>query len=137
MLTEKQIELIQDSFGLVIPISDTAASIFYTRLFEIAPEVKPLFHNDIELQGRKLMEMLTYLVGSLADLEEIIPAIEGLAKRHVAYGIKNEYYQFVGESLIFTLEKGLADEFTPEVKEAWVALYTLLSKTMIDSTINS
>lgn len=136
MLTEKQIELIEDSFGLVIPISDQAASIFYTRLFEILPEAKSLFHNDIELQGKKLMEMLSYLVGSLNNLVEIIPIIQSLAKRHVAYGIKNEYYQHVGESLLYTLEKGLGDEFTLEVKDAWVVLYTLLSNTMIEASSN-
>jgi len=134
MLTEKQIDLIQDSFGMVLPISEDAARLFYGRLFEIAPEVKSLFKNDMDVQGRKLMEMLSYLTGSLGALDEIIPAIQGLAKRHVAYGVKEEYYPSVGEALIWTLEKGLGDAFTQETKEAWIILYGILTNTMIDAT---
>jgi nitric oxide dioxygenase len=135
MLTEKQIDLIQDSFGMVLPISEVAAKLFYDRLFEIAPEEKTLFKNDMDVQGRKLMEMLSYLTASLGDLNEIVPAIQNLAKRHVAYGIKTDYYAPVGEALIWTLEKGLGEAFTNETKEAWVKLYTILSNTMINATI--
>ncbi len=130
MKTE-QIDLIQASFTKVAPIADVAADIFYTRLFEIAPEVKPMFKGDISEQGKKLMTTLGVVVNGLKNLDAIVPVAEQLAVKHIDYGVKEEHYQPVGEALIFTLEKGLGDEFTPELKESWIAAYTTLSGAMI------
>lgn len=128
-----QIDMIQASFAKVVPIADTAAEIFYARLFEIAPEVKPMFTGDIKEQGKKLMTTLGVVVNGLKDLDKIVPVAQQLAVKHIDYGVKAEHYQPVGEALIFTLEKGLGDEFTPELKEAWVGAYTTLSGVMIDA----
>jgi nitric oxide dioxygenase len=130
-MTPVQIDLIQDSFKKVVPIADTAADIFYTRLFEIAPEVKPMFKGDISEQGKKLMTTLGVVVNGLRDLDKIVPVAQQLAVKHIDYGVKEEHYAPVGEALIFTLEKGLGDDFTPELKESWLAAYTTLSGVMI------
>lgn len=132
-MDDKQITLIQESFAKVVPIKDTAADIFYTRLFEIAPEVKPFFKGDIKEQGSKLMATLGVVVNGLRDLDKIVPVAQKLAIGHVDYGVKAEHYTPVGEALIFTLDKGLGDAFTPELKEAWLAAYTTLSGVMIDA----
>lgn len=132
-MDENQIDLIQESFRKVVPIKETAADIFYTRLFEIAPEVKPLFKGDISEQGMKLMTTLGVVVNGLKDLDAIVPVAQQLAVKHVDYGVQPEHYAPVGEALIFTLEKGLGDNFTPELKEAWLAAYTTLSGVMIDA----
>ncbi|UDQ91892.1 globin domain-containing protein [Xanthobacter autotrophicus] len=130
-MTPNQIELIQDSFRKVVPIADTAAALFYGRLFEIAPEVKPLFKGDMSLQGAKLMATLGLVVAGLNDLSKIVPAAESLARKHVAYGVKDAHYAPVGAALIWTLERGLGPDFTPETRDAWVEAYGILSSVMI------
>ena len=130
-LTPSQIELIQLSFRKVVPIADTAAAVFYGRLFEIAPQVKPLFKGDMSLQGAKLMATLGMVVAGLNDLSKIVPAAESLARKHVGYGVKDEHYAPVGAALIWTLERGLGPDFTPETRDAWAKAYGILSSVMI------
>ncbi len=125
------IALIQSSFAEVNPIAEQAAALFYGRLFEIAPAVRPLFKGDMAEQGRKLMATLSYVVNGLSDLPSILPAASGLAKRHVAYGVKPEHYGPVGEALLWTLEKGLGPKWTPGTAAAWGKAYSTLSGYMI------
>jgi nitric oxide dioxygenase len=126
-----QIQLVQDSFAKVAPISEQAAVIFYDRLFEVAPSVKAMFPADLTEQRKKLMATLAVVVGGLSNLEAILPAASALAKRHVAYGAKPEHYPVVGSTLLWTLEKGLGDAWTPDVASAWTAAYGVLSNFMI------
>jgi nitric oxide dioxygenase len=130
-MTPAQVKLIQDSFAKVVPISEQAAGMFYGRLFEIAPETKPLFKGDMKEQGRKLMATLAVVVNGLADLDAILSAASVLAKRHVAYGVQPGHYAPVGEALLWTLERGLAAGWTRELAAAWAAAYTTLSQFMI------
>jgi nitric oxide dioxygenase len=130
-MTPDQVQSVQASFAKVAPIADTAAGIFYSRLFEIAPEVKPLFRGDMTEQGRKLMRTLTIVVNGLGNLEAILPAASALAKNHVAYGVKATHYAPVGAALLWTLERGLGPDWTPEVENAWSAAYATLSNFMI------
>ena len=130
-MTPDQIDLVQSTFAKVVPIADLAADLFYNRLFQIAPEVKPLFRNDMREQGRKLMTTLGVVVCGLKNLEAILPAAKALAVKHVGYGVAEAHYKPVGEALIWTLEKGLGGDFTPEVKSAWLSAYGALSGVMI------
>jgi nitric oxide dioxygenase len=130
-MTPTQIKLVQESFSKVAPISETAAEIFYDRLFEVAPSVKALFPADMTEQRKKLMAMLAAVVNGLGNLESILPAASALAKRHVSYGAKPEHYPVVGGALLYTLEKGLGDAWTPELADAWTAAYGTLSGYMI------
>lgn len=132
-LTPKKIALVQDSFKKVVPIADKAAEIFYGKLFEKDPSLKPLFKGDMEAQGKKLMTMIGTAVGGLNNLEAIVPAVQNLGKNHVGYGVTDQMYDTVGESLIETLEAGLGDDFTPDTKSAWVEVYTVLATTMKDA----
>jgi hemoglobin-like flavoprotein len=131
-MTPDQVKAIQASFGLVAPISDQAAALFYGRLFEIAPAVKPLFRGDMAEQGRKLMATLGVVVNGLSNLDSILPAASALAKRHVGYGVKPEHYEPVGVALLWTLERGLGERWTPELAAAWRTAYGVLSQFMID-----
>jgi len=126
-----QIGTVKASFELVKPIAEEAAGLFYGRLFEIAPEVKPLFRGDMTEQGRKLMATLAVVVNGLDNLETILPAAGALAKRHVAYGVKPGDYAAVGEALLWTLERGLGTDWTPQTAQAWAAAYGLLADFMI------
>jgi nitric oxide dioxygenase len=130
-MTPEQIERVQTTFAKVAPISEVAAGLFYGRLFEIAPEVRLLFKGDMPDQGRKLMAALGAVVRGLNAPEAILPIVKALAVRHVAYGVKPEHYEPVGEALIWTLDRGLGLDFTSEAREAWLAAYQTLSGAMI------
>ena len=130
-LTAKQKELVQGSWEKCIPIAETAAELFYGRLFEIAPEVKPLFkESDMKEQGKKLMQMITVAVKGLDSLGELVPAVQKLGERHNGYGVEAGHYDSVGEALLWTLEKGLGDDFCADCKEAWTITYTTLAGVM-------
>ncbi|MGM4896467.1 globin family protein [Tardiphaga sp. 839_C3_N1_4] len=130
-MNASDVALVQDSFKKVAPISDVAAELFYGRLFEVAPQVKPMFRGDMKEQGRKLMATLGVVVTGLTRLETVLPAASALAKQHVAYGVEAEHYPIVGGALLWTLEKGLGDAWTPELAAAWTAAYGTLSGYMI------
>jgi nitric oxide dioxygenase len=132
-----QIKLVQDSFAKVAPISAQAAVLFYDRLFEVAPGVKAMFPADMTEQRKKLMTTLAVVVGGLSNLEAVLPAASALAKRHVSYGARPEHYPVVGGALLWTLEKGLGDAWTPEVAAAWTAAYGTLSGYMISEAYGS
>ena len=129
-MTNEEIELVKTSWAKVLPISETAAELFYGKLFELDPSLKALFPENMAEQGKKLMMMINTAVNGLDRLEQIVPAVESLGERHVAYGVTNAHYDTVGEALIWTLGKGLGEAFTDEVKDAWVTTYTILADTM-------
>jgi hemoglobin-like flavoprotein len=133
MLTETQKTLVQSSFANVAPISEQAADLFYGRLFELDPSLRALFKSDLKEQKKKLMQMLAAAVRGLDDLGALVPVVRDLGARHGGYGVKDEHYDTVAEALLWTLEKGLGDAFTPETKDAWIAVYGVLSSTMKDS----
>jgi len=129
-LTETQKILVQKSFEKVLPIADTAAALFYGRLFEIDPSLRHMFKGDLNEQGKKLMMTLKIAVGGLDRLDELVPQIEKLGRNHAGYGVKDEHYNTVASALLWTLEKGLGEDFTDEVKDAWVTVYTIIADTM-------
>ena len=129
-MTPDHVKSIQDSFAKVRPIANTAAALFYNRLFEIAPETRALFPQDLSEQKGKLMSMLGTAVTNLHKLDTILPAVKDLGSRHKGYGVTAAHYEPVGAALLWTLEKGLGPDFTPEVKAAWTDTYTALSGVM-------
>ncbi len=122
--------LVQDSWAQVMPISEVAAALFYAKLFELDPSLQALFKGDMKEQGKKLMQMITVAVRGLDRIEELVPAVQALGARHVGYGVKDAHYDTVAAALLDTLEKGLGDAFTSEVKAAWVEVYAVLATTM-------
>src|SRR5258708_15021380 len=125
-MTPEQVALVQDSFAKVA-LSEAAAVLFYDRLSDIAPQMKAMFRDDMIEQRRKLMAMLA----GVGNLEQVLPVASALAKRHVSYGANAEHYAVVGAALLWTLEKGLGDGWTPEVADGWGAAYGTLSGYMI------
>ena len=130
-MTPDQVKLVQESFARVAPITDQAAAIFYDRLFAVAPQVKAIFPTDMTEQRKKLMATLAVVVDGLSNLASVLPAASALAIRHVSYGAKPEHYPVVGGALLWTLEKGLGEDWTHEVAAAWTAAYGTLSGYMI------
>jgi len=130
-MTPEQISLVHSSFLKVLPIQTTAAALFYRRLFELDPSLESLFTGDMNLQGRKLMTAIAIVVDGLENLDRILPGIELLGRRHATYGVEPRHYDTVGEALLWTLEQGLGEAFTPETRDAWATAYGLLASAMI------
>ncbi|MBY0382342.1 MAG: hemin receptor [Xanthobacteraceae bacterium] len=131
-MTPDQVALVQDSFRKVVPIADQAAAIFYDRLFEIAPQVRPMFKDDMAVQRKALMGTLAVVVNGLSDLPSVLPAASALARKHVGYGVEAAHYSLVGAALLWTLEKGLGEAWTSDVAAAWTSAYGMLSGYMIN-----
>ena len=129
-MNSKQIEVVQTSFAKVVPIADVAADLFYARLFELDPSLRNLFKGDMKRQGAMLMSMLASAVRGLTDANALIPVLTTLGRRHTGYGVKDSHYETVAEALLWTLAQGLGKDFTPEVRESWVAAYTMMADTM-------
>ena len=122
--------LVRDSFAKIAPNAETAAGTFYDRLFALDPSMRPLFKGDMAEQGRKLMTVIGTAVANLHHLETIVPTVQDLGRRHIGYGVKPAHYQTVAAALLWTLERGLGNEFTSETRQAWVDCYTTLASTM-------
>ena len=128
--TASDIALVRRTFDLVVPIAGVAADLFYERLFYMAPSLRGMFPADMRDQKRKLMVMIATAVHGLTDLDALAPQLMALGARHAGYGVKDQHYKAVGEALIWTLERGLADAFTADVERAWVRVYLLIAATM-------
>lgn len=129
-MTPQQIDLVQHSWRLIEPHPLRVADLFYTRLFELDPSLRPLFRGDLQDQGAKLMAALQLVVGALNQLGHVLPAVQQLARRHVGYGVQAAHYDTVGEALAWTLAKGLGEAATPELLQAWREAYTTLAGAM-------
>ena len=132
-MTPDQVHLVKSTWAQVLPIQDQAAELFYGRLFEIDPELKALFSGNMQEQGRKLMATINTAVNSINKLDVLLPIIQDLGRRHIGYGVKDKDYDSVGAALLWTLEQGLGDAFTAEVKEAWTLTYNTIAKVMMDA----
>jgi hemoglobin-like flavoprotein len=130
-MTPAQIQLVKASFARIEALGDRAAALFYGRLFELDPDLRPLFRRDMTAQRAKLMAALGAVVGSLERLESILPLLRELARRHAGYGVRPDHYATVGEALIWTLAQALGEDFTGDVRRAWTDAYGRLAWTMI------
>ena len=130
-MTPEQRQIVQDTWQQVIPIADTAAQMFYARLFAIDPTTRPLFKAEsLAEQRRKLMQVLGVAVHGLAHLDDLLPVVEDLGRRHERYGVTAAHYDSVGSALLWTLEQGLGKAWSADAKAAWSEAYALLSGVM-------
>jgi len=129
-MTPEEITLVQSTWAQVVPIKEQAAALFYGRLFELDPSLKPLFKGAMKAQGQKLMAMIATAVGGLTQPDAILPAVQDLGRRHVGYGVRAPHYDTVGAALLWTLEQGLGPAFTPETRQAWAKTYDLVAGVM-------
>ena len=130
MLTLAQKTLVQGSFATIAPIADDAAALFYRRLFELDPSLERMFRGNMAEQRKKLMQMLTAAVKGLDRLDQLVPVVANLGRRHADYGVTDTHYETVGSALLWTLEMGLGRAFTTEMRDAWATVYGLLATTM-------
>ncbi|MBA2686249.1 MAG: hemin receptor [Gemmatimonadaceae bacterium] len=119
-MSPDSILLVQRSWGTIVARTDSAARMFYARLFELDPRTPAMFANaDMEEQERKLMQMLALAINSLSILAELSPAIESLGRRHVAYGVTDEQYETVRQALLYMLSQLLGASFDDPMRRAW------------------
>lgn len=132
-MTQKQIELVENSWDYFLLNTQEAGLVFYNKLFEIDPSLRDLFKADIKSQSQKLISLITFAVHKLQNFSEIISDVKALGVRHKNYKVKKEYYSTVGEALLWTLKSGLGNQWNDETKDAWETLYGILSNVMIDA----
>ena len=132
-MSPNQIELIENSWKFIVQNRSESGTIFYTRLFQINPELRSLFKEDIESQAQKLVALITFIVHKLNNIDDVLADVKALGERHRKYNVKPEYYGSVANALLWTLEKALGDRWTKEMEDAWVAMYLMLSRTMIEA----
>jgi hemoglobin-like flavoprotein len=130
-MSPEQKQLVQSTWTMVVPIADTAAGLFYDRLFAIDTSTRAMFSStNMAEQKKKLMQALAFVVGGLEKTEQLVPTIQSLGRSHVRYGVTDKHYDSVGSALLWTLEQGLKEAWTPAVKDAWIAAYTLVAGVM-------
>jgi hemoglobin-like flavoprotein len=133
-MSPEQKNLVKTTWAMVVPIADTAAGLFYDRLFAIDMSTRTMFTNtNMPEQRKKLMQALAFVINGLDKTEQLLPTIQSLGRNHVRYGVTAGHYDSVGSALLWTLEQGLKDAWTPAVKSAWIAAYTLVAGVMKDA----
>jgi len=132
-MNDQQKKLVQTSFARLVPKAEYAAQLFYKRFFELAPDVQPLFKSELKTQGIKLFQVISFTVCSLDNMNELLPLLQDLGRQHVRYGAKEHHYAYVGEALLWTMEKVLKNDFTPEIQQAWIDVYRVMSAAMIEA----
>lgn len=132
-MTPVQIGHVRRSFTLIEPIAPQAAALFYENLFTADPGLRKLFEGNMAQQGERLMTMIGAAVDLLEQPDNLTPVLRKLGARHVNYGVRDEHYATVGSALLKTLQQGLGAAYTDEVNAAWVALYHVVSHTMMDA----
>ena len=130
-MSPEQRAIVHETWQQVVPIADTAAALFYERLFEIDPDVRTLFrHADMANQRQKLIAAIGIVVDGLDRLDALVPTIAALGRRHAGDGVTDAHYDMVGAALLWTLERGLGEAWTPAVAGAWTAAYTTIADVM-------
>ena len=134
-MTPEQKRLVRDTWKQLAPVADAAAAMFYHRLFEIDPSTRELFRaTNMVVQRKKLLQTLAFAIGGLDNLDALVAKVEDLGRRHAGYGVTDAHYDSVGAALLWTLEQGLGQAWTPPVAAAWAEVYRLLSGTMRNAT---
>jgi hemoglobin-like flavoprotein len=134
-MTPEQKRLVRDTWKQVVPVADAGAAMFYHRLFEIDPTTRELFRaTDMVAQRKKLLQTLAFAIGGLDNLDALVSKVEDLGRRHAGYGVTDAHYDSVGAALLWTLEQGLGQAWTPPVAAAWSEVYRLLSGTIRNAT---
>jgi hemoglobin-like flavoprotein len=131
-MTPRQIDIVRQSFGKIMPFKEQAAELFYCRLFELDPSLRLMFRTDMTEQKQKLMVALALVVTNLEKLDSLLPAVRELGQRHKSYGVRNKHYEVVGAALLWTLEIGMGSSWTSELAEAWADAYGRVANAMIE-----
>jgi hemoglobin-like flavoprotein len=129
-MDDNQKTLVRKTFAKVAPIADQAGLLLYENIFVIDPSLRRLFKIDIATQGKKIMAVIATAIAHLDRLDEVMPTVRELGRKHVAYGVGPREYEIAGVALLETLDQALGPDFTREVRDAWAACYEALTGEM-------
>lgn len=132
-MTPEQIRLIRNTWRRIEPIGHRAARLFYAKLFDTDPSLRPLFKRNLDFQGQKLVIMIDAAIRGLEQPDALAPTLTRLGRRHAAYGVRPEHYDTVGRCLLWTLEQGLGPALNAEARAAWAELYQRLASQMLSA----
>lgn len=130
-MTARQKQMVRESFPVIREVAGPLSQLFYGRLFELQPGLRPMFRHDLASQGRKLMEMLSVIVDHLDRLESLDPVLRELGRRHAGYGVLPQHYATVEQALLWSFGHAMEYEFDDELKGAWRAIITEVSNAML------
>jgi hemoglobin-like flavoprotein len=129
-MTPDDVRMVQDSWRKMEPVKEIAAALFYTRLFELDPPLRHVCGEDLKESYQRFIQVISATVGGLARVEILLPAVREFGMRHPLPGETEQHHANVASALLWTLEKALRRDFTPEVKSAWIKAYGVLSQTV-------
>ena len=129
-LTPAQVGIVQHSFKRIGPQATEASRIFYDELFRISPELRVLFPDDLSAHKAKFVQMLAGVIRSLDQIAAISEELVDLGRRHMSYDVEDDHYAIVGDALLWTINRVLGAEFTPEARDAWASAYDMISRVM-------
>ena len=132
-MNDRDILIIKNSWSYLINQSDEVGLLFYNKLFELDPGLKSMFHNDMDGQIQKFMDLITFTVTRLQKITDIENELDALAMRHLTYGVRPQHYQLMGKALLWAFEKSLGDLWNEETNNAWRELYNFLALSMMRS----
>lgn len=136
-MTPEQKQILRQTWAQIVPIGDTAATLFYNRLFAIDPSTRKMFSSvDLRAQRSKLLQALGHIIDGLDQFEALLPMLKQLGRRHSGYGVRDEHYDSVGDALLWALKRGLKDSWTPAVKDAWIEIYTMIASVMRHASVD-
>ena len=118
---------LRESVALLPTEDRTPVDEFYRRLFELAPEVRPMFKLEMDLQAKKFADMLAWMIAHLEQPDDLCKELRALGARHRDYGVAIDQYAPVGSALIWMFQHTLGDRFTSEMEEAWLEAYAFIS----------
>jgi len=129
-MTPEQKELVRASFDSLLPVAQSTAELFYSRLFETNPSLRPMFMSDMRGQARKFISMVRVVVTHMDQIDQVTPAVEAMGRRHSGYGVENRHYEAFGKALTWAMEETLGPAFDAQTRDAWMALYASLADSM-------
>jgi len=131
-MKEEQITLVKNSWKMFRKVdAGLIGDVFYSKLFCDNPQLRSMFPSPMEQQYKKLIDMLSVVISRLDNISELAHDIKALAVRHESYGVKPQHYRAAGNALLWTLKRGLGNDWNNDLYEAWMAAYTKLSEAMI------
>ena len=107
---------------------------FYDRLFQLEPEFKSLFRDDIAGQGMKFFSTLSTILDALTVPSVFDEEVSELGRLHGAIGIEPRHYAPLGDALFDTFHDILGIDYTKELDATWREAFALIAARMIDAS---
>lgn len=129
-MNKRHIQLVKQTFEMILPIADTIAFLFYERFFTLEPGARPLFPADMAAQRAKFLETMVILVRGLDQPEALVGFVRDLGLHHEEHGVQPIHYAAMNRAIVETLADCLGPRFTPEMRAAWENALVVMAAVM-------